>query len=746
MRFRFHSLRTKYACLTAVIFSLGFGAAGLISETVVQQTAERAFEAELSNASRTAKMAVDTMVKRAGIVGDLVSRLPGLVVATQTADTQQRLEPIVEQFKAVKELDKTISTFEVTDAQGIVTARGHNPSQRGDNKSGEMDVRMALRGDNAVGISISPTSGQITYGAVVPVMALSKMVGTLRIGTRADSALASTLKSLSGAEVSFYVRGKSVASSFTPSHAVPLSKDTLDRATRSGHALENVSFNGRTWRAQLEVLEAIGGTSVIMASFRDHSVVEQDISEFRASLISKALMALPIALLVGLLVGHVMARPPLKTAEAIKGLTEGREQSLAVFASRRDEIGDMARAFETLSVEVGNAVRLRQTVDSMPTGVMTLDRAEGWRVSYLNPALVTALEVATEELPTPAAQLVGQHAEIVFRKAGLDNAQLDALPENGLRMPIEFRHAAFMLTVAPVHSRHGEPIGAMVAFQNITERRLLAQQFEEAVMGVARRVEAASEDLRARAGDVRESAATARFQTEQVARASEESSVSVTTVASAAEELLASIDEIGRQIGDSAVVTERATQESERIVAVMSELAHASERIGTITQTIGAIAGQTNLLALNATIEAARAGEAGRGFAVVASEVKALASQTAQAAEEVVGQISAIQSSTGAAVVAIEAVSETIRNIVYVTSGIAAAVHQQRSATGEIALNTQQTASGTNEVATSITQVSEASRETGEASDAMLERSDALRGEIETLKREVEGFLKSLAA
>ena len=274
----------------------------------------------------------------------------------------------------------------------------------------------------------------------------------------------------------------------------------------------------------------------------------------------------------------------------------------------------------------------------------------------------------------------------------------------------------------------------------------LAARFEAGVGGIVNAVGSAATELRNTAESMAGTAEEATHQTTAVAAASEEASQNAQAVAAAIEELNASINEIAQQVNESAQVAGQAVNQANQTNAEVQGLEEAAQKIGDVVKLINEIAEQTNLLALNATIEAARAGEAGRGFAVVASEVKALASQTSKATEEISSQVGAIQAATRTSVEAISGITRTIGKVNEIASAIASAVEEQGAATREIAHNVAEAARGTGEVSANIAGVKDAAQETGIAADQVVASAAELSRNGETLKQQVDAFLREVRA
>jgi methyl-accepting chemotaxis protein len=235
----------------------------------------------------------------------------------------------------------------------------------------------------------------------------------------------------------------------------------------------------------------------------------------------------------------------------------------------------------------------------------------------------------------------------------------------------------------------------------------------------------ASERLTTTARQVSAGAGEASSRADVVASTSGEISANTESVVSGAEGLASSNSDISRNAAEALDVGIAARQEAEATTVVMDRLARSSAQIGQVIELITNIAEQTNLLALNATIEAARAGEAGRGFAVVANEVKALASDTANATEEIGSLVEAIQRDTRSSVAAITGISQTIGRINDIQSMISASVHQQTTTTAEVTQILGQVAAGSDQISHHIAAAAEAARSTaGGSTDALAAASE----------------------
>jgi len=283
-----------------------------------------------------------------------------------------------------------------------------------------------------------------------------------------------------------------------------------------------------------------------------------------------------------------------------------------------------------------------------------------------------------------------------------------------------------------------------VAGEALAARVQLADDFEENIGSllaemaeVSQQLEEEAELLSSIANDTDAAMRVANGATNNVAN-------NVNSVASSAEEMAASVSEISRQVNMSAGVAGEARQHAEDSEKRIHELADRADKINDVLKMIGDIAEQTNLLALNATIEAARAGEAGKGFAVVASEVKSLASQSANATEEIGKLLAGIREATNGAVEVNKHIVTVVGQISENSASIASAVEEQSAATEEIARAAQHAAADTIDAGRSVENLNEVSEKISKAAEMTAGAVSALSDKTAMLSTRAADFSKAV--
>ena len=298
-----------------------------------------------------------------------------------------------------------------------------------------------------------------------------------------------------------------------------------------------------------------------------------------------------------------------------------------------------------------------------------------------------------------------------------------------------------------------DELGAMADSINTTVERLSA--IIRGVKSAADHLSSSATQLSSESAQVSQRVQQQSDRVMQTSAAMEEIGASVHEIASGSGEVARASSEtqqIARnssaQTTHSIATTHRIAEAVESSAHVIGELAAATDRINEVTKVIKDIADQTNLLALNAAIEAARAGEQGRGFAVVADEVRKLAERTSTSTGDISGIVEEIRKKTASAVdamrevkdevntgvaasseaaVSLKLILESAQKVAELADRIAAATHEQTTASDSTARSMAEVLGMFEENTASIDRVKHVASETNQTAHELQQMVDRFR-------------------
>ena len=462
-------------------------------------------------------------------------------------------------------------------------------------------------------------------------------------------------------------------------------RETLDSYFGNIRAMVDVAAanaaDGAAIKAALGV--ALDGQKVVTAAVKEYSTYSgAELASARSAALAESTTAMIIdaaaviaCIVFGAAVSLLVARrgiaaPVRGLTAAMSRLAEGNLGETGADATRKDEIGEMARAVEVFRT---NALAMRD--------MKAQEEALHARSSDLQSSISTVVAAAVAGDFTGRIRKDYGNADL-NRFAGSVNELVGSIDS----AVSEVRRVIAALADADLsQSMDGNYQGAFAELQNnVNTTMVTLRSTMSNVRGSAGTIKDSSAELSSAANDLSKRTEQQAAALEETAAALDEITATVRTSSTRANEARDMVRETKDSAGKSGEIVRSA-------VSAMGRIEDSSSRIGQIIGVIDEIAFQTNLLALNAGVEAARAGEAGRGFAVVAQEVRELAQRSANAAKEIKTLISASASevetgvslvkATGDALVEIERLVLRVNDHV---ESIATAAREQSTALAEI--------------------------------------------------------------
>ncbi len=407
-----------------------------------------------------------------------------------------------------------------------------------------------------------------------------------------------------------------------------------------------------------------------------------------------------IVLLLGALIAFFVARsvsnPITALTKAMRELAQGNFDVVLPGLSRKDEIGNIAKAVDEFKIKAAERAQLEAAEKAEQDKRADVERQ-------------AALAKMAEEFQAVVGGIVAAAAAGDFSQ----RVELDG--KTGLVLNVGTLINSLCDNVAKALGDLVQMLGALS--QGDLTKRIVAE-YQGEFGALKSNANATAEQLSSTIGDIKAAAREVNNAAVEISTSTTDLSQRTEEQAASLEQTSASMEEISATVKKNAENAQRANQltSSSRDVAdkggsvvadavkAMAQIEESSRKIADIIGVIDEIARQTNLLALNAAVEAARAGDAGRGFAVVASEVRSLAQRSSQAAKDIkdlitsssgqvqdgVGLVNQAGTSLNEIVGSIKQVAEIVADIATASSEQAEGLEQINKALAQMDEVTQQ--------------------------------------------------------
>jgi methyl-accepting chemotaxis protein len=421
----------------------------------------------------------------------------------------------------------------------------------------------------------------------------------------------------------------------------------------------------------------LGDTAIAQAKMR----IAQ--TNTRAEMLSRvfigiSILAVVLSVGVALFLGGIIAKPLKEITSAAQRIASG-DLGVAINANdRRDEVGDLTKAFSAMAQYLQNMAAVSRQV------------AEG-------NLTVTVKPVSNKDvLGNAFVDMIGYLREMAAVSQQVSEGDLTVMVKPVSDKDL-FRNAfASMLANLRRINQHvceGANVLASSASEILASTTQIASGMSETATSVTQTTATIEE--------IKQTALLSSKKSRNVSENAQKSALVAEQGNATVSETMEGIKHIKGLMG---TVAESLVMLSEQMQA-----------IGEITTVVNDLTQQSNLLAVNAAIEAAKAGEHGKGFAVVAQEIKSLADQSKQATEQVRTILGDIQKATGKSVLAAEQVSKAVEGGVKQTaeSGesirkLAESIGEAAQAAEQIAVSSQQQLTGMEQVALAMENIKQA--------------------------------------